>query len=268
MGLDVSLAERAHKEASDLHEKAWDEWYERFKDTPDDDPEKVAAKAAIPPYESRPDVPSERYPEHLFNRRYLRSSYNPGGFNHAVPDFLGSAGSSEYPHERGSLYWIFEPVLTDPDEYTHELTEATIPALEAAKARALQVADELRKCDPLRTMSESLMLGDRDHMWHTPPTEAEVLAWYREEKARNANQPSPFGEGYSNAKGLVLGFSEGTEVLALAVGRSPLGHPAAIAVYRADVTSYVESAEITAEFCDEAIMLIRRDGAAFMHWSG
>ena len=109
------------------------------------------------------DVVSEKYPEHLFNRRYLRSSYNGGGYNRAVPDFLADP---DRPAAYGSLDWIFEPVRVEPDEYETELTEALIPALEQAKARA------------------------------------------------------------------------------------------------------IEAAEITAEFCDEAIMLIRRDGSAFMHWSG
>jgi len=42
-------------------------------------------------------------------------------------------------------------------------------------------------------------------------------------------------------------------------------------VYRASdggFDSYVQAAEITAEFCDEAIALIERDGSCEMSWSG
>ena len=265
MGLDVYLYEKAEEESSNASEKAWDEWYERFKDVPNDDEAKVAARDALRQSSGPTGVPSERYPEHLFNRRYLRSSYNGGGFNHAVPEFLGTVGDAAYPLERGSLYWIFEPVRGGSDEYSFELSDGSIAALEEAKGRALQVADELRKCEPLRTIDASCILGSQEHMWSSPPSEAQVLAWYREEKAHHAEHSI---EGwFGTAKGMVFGFTEGVEVLALTVGRGVLGEPTAIAVYRGDASSYIESAEITAEFCDEAIALIRRDGAVFMHWS-
>lgn len=258
MGLDVYLYERAHEEANNAHSKAWDEWYERFQDVAEADAEKVAAKAAIPSYESAADVPSERYPQHLFNRRYLRSSYNGGGFNRAVPDFLAD--------QDVTLNWIFEPVMGSSEEYSFEMSEASIPALEEAKKRALSIADRLRTCDPLRTMDATAMIGLADHLWSDLPNDDQALAWYREEQARPA---TPSGEGwYSSAKGTVFGFDKGQEILALTVGRDILGRPCALAVYRGDASSYIESAEITAEFCDEAVMLIRRDGGVFMHWSG
>lgn len=260
MGLDVYLYERAREEANDAHSNAWEEWYERFKDVADNNAEKIAAKAAIPPYESAAEVPSERYPQHLFNRRYLRSSYNGGGFNRAVPDFLADRDVT--------LNWIFEPVIGSSEEYSFEMSEASIPALEEAKKRALSIADRLRTCDPLRTMDASGMIGPPDHLWDGLPTGDDALAWYREEQARNAAAPLVDEGWYSSAKGTVFGFDKGQEILALTVGRDILGRACALAVYRSDASSYIESAEITAEFCDEAVMLIRRDGGVFMHWSG
>lgn len=264
MGLDVYLYARAEREASDAHNVAWETWYEQYKDAPDDDPEKVAARDAIPPYSGPSDVPSEKHPGHLFNRRYLRSSYNGSGYNRAVPDFLADP---DRPSEYGSLNWIFAPVRVGEDDA--ELTEASIPALEQAKARAIEAAEALRKCDPLRVMDATAMFGAADHLWVDLPTDDQVLAWYREEKARNASATYQPDGWYSTAKGTVFGFDKGADVLALTLGKDILGRPCAMAVYRSTaLDSYVESAEIAAEFCDEAIMLVRRDGSAFMSWSG
>lgn len=265
MGLDIYIYERAHHDQNERHEREWSALYERKDAGEITEAEYDELRKQITQYASHADAPSERYPDHLFNRRYLRSSYNGGGFNHAVPDFLATSTDTEYPNARGSLYWIFEPMGREWDGDEGILTAADIDNLRASKARALEVADELRKCDPLRVMSEGIMIGPAEHMWHKPPTEAEVLAWYRAEKA---NLDRPRDGGYSNAKGTVFGFEKGLEVLAVAVGSRSILGPAAILVYRQDVSSYVESAEITAEFCDEAIALIERDGSCYLSWSG
>ncbi|WP_433233936.1 hypothetical protein [Actinomadura nitritigenes] len=257
MGLDVYLYTRQQAEANGRYEEAVNAFYER-EDWPSEERDK--ARAALPAYESRTNVPSEKHPDHLFNRRYLRSSYNGSGFDAAVPEMVGA--------DHG-LYWIFEPVRLD-DDYEIELTEADIPGLETAKARALTVADELRACDPLRTCEASAFFGSQEHMWSDLPTEEQVLAWYREERERNSERDD-FDGGYSNAKGMVFGFKKGMEVLAATVGKNIIGQPAAILVFRLGdeaKQSYVASAEITAEFCDEAIALIRKDGSCSMHWSG
>lgn len=263
MGLDVYLVSKDEKAYDDAHEAAFDAWWETAKDL-DEEARKASREAAnLPPFQGRKDVPSERFPEHLFNRRYLRSSYNGSGFDRAVPDFTG---------QDHGLYWIFESVRGDADEYEFELTEGSVKALEEAKQRALDVAEQLRTCDPIRAESASAMRGRADHLWSDLPTEAEVLAWYREEKAKHAErEKTPFGEGYSTAKGTVYGFTKGIEVLAVTSGRASLfGDPQAMVVFRVKpeaLESYVQSAEITAEFCDEAIALIRKDGSAFLHWS-
>lgn len=209
-------------------------------------------------------VRSERYPDHLFNRRYLRSSYNGGGFNRAVPDFLSTADGGAYPGQEGSLYWIFEPMGREWDGDEGALTADDVPKLAECKARALDVAERLRKVDPLRVEEIGNFL--------VQPTmrQQDFLAWYRKEKAKREGKPSPFdSEGYSCREGTVFGFAKGMEVLAITVGLGTFGEPAALIVYRSEaIDSYVESAEITAEFCDEAISLIERDGSAHISWSG
>lgn len=279
MGLDVYLYERAEQEASAAHSTAWDDWYARFGERSDDDAAATQSKlehemgilgheadcsecvhAAIPADVTSSDVPSRRYPGHLCNRRYLRSSYNSSGFNRAVPDFLADPDAT--------LNGIFAPVLGDSDEYSFGLTDASTAALDQAKGNALIVADRLAKCDPLRVMEATAMIGPPNHLWSDLPTDDEVLAWYRSEKESSADRAWLADGGYSTAKGGVLGFAKGQEVFAMTLGKDVLGRACAMAVYRGDVSSYIESAEIIAEFCDEAVMLIRRDGAVFMHWSG
>lgn len=305
MGLDIYLVSREHQAAENAHEKAYNEAYARFYDEDGTLREGCTeeqwdeARRALPPYPTSPDekTPSTAYPEHYCNRRYLRSSYNEGGFNRAVPDMTGT---------NHDLYWIFDPVIGDDnDEYEWVLNDELISALEQCKERALQVAGELRDCDGLRTTTVNSMLGSAEHMWHELPTEEQALAWYREEKDKVDQRPAQWlakhpGEelpdwvtedhGYSNAKGEIYGFESGLEVLGAVLGANPLakfsaalgtntmGHqlgalPIPILIYRLNKETegfkyYVEEAEIAAELCDEAIALIKADGKCYLHWSG
>lgn len=263
MGLDIYLSGNDDHLKMAEHEAAWEAWYEKWKDVPDDDLGKRASREEIPPYPGHRDVPSRRYPEHLFNRRYLRSSYNTSGFNRSVPDLTGT------DHD---LYWVFDPLgdrIDSGDDV--RLTAADAALLEQCRDRALTVTEELRTSDRLRVESFTSMIGEGvDHMWPAPPTTGEVLAWYRQERDRDRKVPPGYGEGYGCAKGTVFGFTEGAEVLAVTVGRDVRASPAAILVFRVDeetLTSYVQSAEITAEFCDEAIDLIAADGSCYLMWS-
>lgn len=203
---------------------------------------------------SHEDVPSIKHPGHLFNRRYLRSSYSSGGFNSAVPDFIG---------EDSSLYWIFEGL--GADEYDVALTAESVPLLEQAKERAQSVVQRLKTCDRLRAEAMGQPItGGAAHQWSELPSSEAVLDWYREEVKREA----PFSS-YSSAKGIV--FREGFTVLAITMGKGILGEASPVVVYRAEpetVDSYIASAEIVAEFCDEALALIERDGSAYIGWSG
>lgn len=263
MGLDVYLYERKAAEAKKLHFEATDAFYERPDYAELTEEQRKEARAALPPYVSHEDVPSEKYPDHLFNRRYLRSSYNAGGFNSAVPDMIG---------EDHGLYWVFEPMGREWDGDEGFLTMEDVPKLRECRERAEQVAAELRKCDPLRTSAETPIFGAEAHLWSDLPTEEQVLDWYRAEKAQNSGRTSPFGgNGYTTAKGAVFGFESGIEILALTLGRDIIGRPAAVMVYRLSTEtrdSYIQSAEITGEFIDEAIQLIERDGSAYISWSG
>lgn len=284
MGLDIYLISREQHAAEERHEREWEACYNKYHKENGDFREGVTqeqydeARKQVPEWPSRSDaeVKSRQHPECYSNRRYVRSSYNDSGFNSAVPEMIGV--------DHG-FYWIFEPVIGDnPEPYHTDLTEEHIPRLEQAIERARQVAQEIRNCDGLQTMTAGPILGSNTHQWREPPSEKQVLDWYREE----AKRQNTSGGGYSNAKGLVLGFDEGFEILALTVSANPLARfsagllmntvganigalPQAIAVYRmSDDTkkSYIDTAEVVAEFCEEAIELIKSDGGAVMSWSG
>jgi hypothetical protein len=275
MGLDIYLEDRAYKQRSDAREKASEQHWKEWGDKPDS-PEKAAANEKVPPFEMPAEVPSTKYPEHLCNRRYLRSSYNSSGFNRAVPDMIG------LPHD---FYWIFEPVIGNDPPYETKLDREQMVPLAQVRGRALEVAQEIRDCDPLRTETATGMVSPTvEHLWSVPPTAEQVLDWYREEKAKREEQIAKAkaegaaekdwrlrNYGYSNAKGQILGFETGLEVLAITSGRDVLGQPAAVFVYRlSDKTKqhYVATAEIVAEFAEEAIALIKRDGECYLSWSG
>lgn len=261
MGLDIYLRTSNYAAASDARDQAWNEVYDSGRWNEMNEQEKDAWRAANPWPESG-ETASEQYPDHLFNRRYLRSSYNGGGFNHAVPSLLGSPTDETYPNQRGSLYWIFEPMGREWDGDEGTLTADDVDKLRESKARALQVADELRKSDRLRVMTAS------PNMFSEPPTttDDEALAKYREAVAAGRIRPDGW---WSNAEMDV--FGEGLTVLAAIPGKATFGIPGVHLIYRqADegFESYIQSAEIVAEFCDEALGLIERDGSCSMSWSG
>lgn len=259
MGLDIYLYEKAHHEQNERHEREWDNLWERKERGEITEAEYDEQRKTITQYASHADVPSETNPRHLFNRRYLRSSYNESGFNRV-------AESACNGHD---LYWIFEPIGVEFDGWDGMLGPGHVEPLMRCRDRATSVAAEFRKWDRLRVAEfDGPMLGAPEHMWDKPPSKDEVLAWGREELSREHSMPG----GYSTAKGTV--FPDGFELLAITVGRPEFGFrggAAAFGVYRANdesIESYVESALITAEFCDEALMLIKRDQSAYMSWSG
>jgi hypothetical protein len=265
MGLDIYLYTKDRAAADAEREHAWDEVYDSGRWNAMSDEEKDAWRLEHPYPDRDTDTASRRYPDHLFNRRYLRSSYNGAGFNHAVPQMIGSSGDGEtYPNERGSLYWVFEPMGREWDGDEGTLTVEDIPKLAASKARALEVADALRKSDRLRVLTVS------PNMFSAPPqhTDDDALRMYREHIA--ARQPDHDDDGWYMTRDLEV-YGAGLTILCAVAGKATFDIPGVHLIYRAGVDgyeSYIQSAEITAEFCDEAIFLIERDGSCSLSWSG
>jgi hypothetical protein len=257
MGLDITLHSRAECEQNERHDREWNALWGRKERGEITEQQYEELCKGIPPWASATSVPSERHPDHLCSRRYLRSSYGEGGFNRSVLDMTG---------QDHGFYWIFEPLGREWGVDEVELTAADIPALREAQKRAEEVAGELRRCDPLRATKISALFGAAEHLWGGPPTTDEALRWARDELGR---EPAAIFDSYSTGKGAV--FKSGLEVLAVTVGRDILGSPAAILVCRLDpetVEHYVATAEIAAEFCEEAIGLIEREFSCRLSWSG
>lgn len=265
MGLDVSLYERKQAEQSDKHWAEWEALFARKEAGELTDEEWDVQRKLITPDSDRTrdaEVKSDTNPEHMFTRRYLRSSYNSGGFNSVAENFGG--------HD---LYWIFEPLQMDFEDVDGWLREDDIEGLRLCRERALQVADEIANWDRIMVAEfHGPILGDAAHLWDKLPTKEQVLEWGREELTKEKNDLFGSG-GYSTAKGSV--FSDGFELLAItlgedryAFGRAPV---TAYGIYKSNdenTAFYEEAARITAEFCEEAIALIQRDGSVQMSWSG
>lgn len=258
MGLDIYLYEKTAREQNARHDAEWEALWERrdkgeITETEYDDLRKTITQCA-----SHEDVQSETEPGHLFNRRYLRSSYNGGGFNRAVPALVGA--------DHG-LYWIFEPMGREWDGDEGVLTEDDIPRLAESKARAQQVADEIQKSDGLRVLSLSPNPFAGTDFLETSDDDA--LAQVRAKVAEGHGAVDD-GEWWGSLNFDWFGGS--LEVVATVWGGATFGGgPALHVVYKGSDEgrqSYVNSALITAEFCDEAVTLIRRDGSAYMSWSG
>lgn len=273
MGLDISLYSLERQQQYDKHDAEWNALWERKDRGEITEDQYDELRKTITPYPDSDSHPSEKYPDHLFNRRYLRSSYNDSGFNHAVPDFLATAGGEKYPEARGSLYWIFEPMGREWDGDDGRLTEVDMPLLRECGKRAQSVADELRSSDRLRVMTISAnQLGGPDFL---KIDDARALELVRERLA-DQTRASKIDDGEWWSSRDIHWFGGSLKVVAAIPGAekqffSDQPWPATHLVYQAQDDGfefYVQSAEITAEFCDEAIALIERDGGAYISWSG
>lgn len=268
MGLDIYLDTIENREQNKRHEEEWNALYDRKDRGEITEAEYDELRKAITPYASHVDRPSETNPGHLFNKRYLRSGYNSGGFNHAVPNFLATTTGDEYPNERGSLYWIFEPMGREWDGDDGLLTETDIPKLIECRKRAEGIAAELANSDRLRvlTVSPNQLMGPE---W-LDIDEGKALALVREKATEYGDRKGWWTNrdmGWFGGTLNVIAMVPGGQKQFLRDGRWPCVH----VIYRADAEgfeSYVESARIVVEFCDEAIALIEKDGSAELSWSG
>lgn len=262
MGLDIYLEPAAVAEANRRHYSIWEEDAEGNCLGVTMTEEERKAHDEANPYISHKDVPSERYPDHLFNRRYLRSSYNSDGFNNVVPEILGPTNEGD----RGSLYWIFEPMDRDWNNGDDKdpLTVEDIPKLQECRKRASEIVDELATSDRLRVETVS------PNMFNAPPQHSsdDALRIYREHVAERPGVPVGW---YSTMGGDLNVYGDGLRVVAAIPGRDTFGGPAVHLLFKARdeaFDSYLQSAEIVVEFIDEAIMLIERDGSCAISWSG
>lgn len=215
-----------------------------YKDRTDEANEQLRAEQAKRQAEIDRDFASRVHPEHTTsNRRYLRSSYNGGGFDAVVKNLVGR-----------DLAYIFEP----PEDYEWEPTKED---LALARKRAEEVRDALTTTIDLRVSTESatsLFAGQ------SLVTEERVLGIVRDELARE--RPHFIGGSYSNSKGAFY-LDKPLEVIALVPGVDVFGKPAIHVVCRPDEDNskyYRDMADVVIEFIDEALAMERPQ----ISWSG
>lgn len=256
MGLDIYTYTKAQHEVQEAHNAKWAHMEERDWDTIPQEERDLYFKeqGALP---GSDDVPSKDFPDNINNRRYLRSSYNRGGFNAIVPEVTN--------REDFTYYGIFEP-LGDLSTYLIEVTDSF--RVEECKRRAEEVvaALEALKGSPIYRVNSERALSLRPDDTNGVLTSEQALDMWR----TALNEPSPHGWGWSNAHGSFFGPDEPLRVVAAIAGKDILGGPCVHLVYQLDElhSSYLESAKIVVEFCDELLDLVKQDGAAYIHWSG
>lgn len=191
------------------------------------------------------DIPSEKYPEHMCKRNYLRSSYNGGGFNSVVRNLIDE-----------DLYTIFAPIGANLDEYELRPTDEQ---LQASRVNAEQVLETLRNAPRLGvTFERAVSLRPQDGI---VTSEEAALATYILETTRDKQ---PFGDGgWSNARG-VFYPTEPLEVHGILPGRGILGDIGVYLVFKKDLDWYIQMCEIVIEFIDEALSHPERT----VRWSG
>ena len=273
MGLDVYLNTVERSKAQEAYSKAWEEAYESGWDDLTDEEKKAFREKW--PWPSQEDVPSQTNPEHLFNKAYLRSSYNEGGFEAVVPPWLAKPADEEAeeqesgvtnPENYGSLAWIFEPVRSlEPSDYDIQLAFEHVPYLHECHARAAEVArglGALRETGALKVSQLAAPFPGREL------TKQEAITFAQDALSRQA-----FGGdgGWTNGIGTYFG-KEGLQVIAAIPAKRQYGFdPMYYLVYRAsqdDLQWYHEAALIVGEFINYAIELVERDGSAELVWSG
>ena len=196
----------------------------------------------------------------MFNRRYFRSSYNQTVFYQAVPLLLDDP--------KTTLNSLFSPVFPPNFDFGDYIiwTSSDIDGLINIAVSANEIAERLKNCDKLVVSSVNSMISNSvKHFWQKPPNRDEALSWVRSELAEFKDY-----ESYSAAKGAI--FADGITIVGVVSSVSDfMSEPKTHLVYRMDdevLQTYVDSAKIVAEFCEEAISLIESDGSCVVSWSG
>lgn len=193
------------------------------------------------------DELSEKHPEHICNKGYLRSSYNESGFNNFVGNLIGM-----------DLYTVFEP-LGEPDE-NGELHPISSRLL-SCRLNALKLLNELKAADsvcvdsipaaPPKGTQPKAQTGAKDAI-NFYREEVKKMRDSQKEAAEKGLSPDMRFGNYSNSVGYF--FLATPEIVRGAIGGvDVLNRPCVHLICEADKTFYVEMAEILVEFIDRAM---------------
>lgn len=184
-------------------------------------------------FDETQNAKSTKYPDHLCGTRYLRSSYNSGGFNSRVRDLLGE-----------DLYTVFEV----GDRYEWEPTQ---DELKAARERAVKLVDRIKAVERPLAAFDVFNFGDG------VGSDAEAIKVTQEQLAKD----NAFGGGWSCREGTF--YPDGMKVIGFVPGKA-YGRETVYIVHEVDLEWYVQMAEIVVEFIDTALAMT----SPRIHWSG
>lgn len=253
MGLDITLYTVEQQELNEAYYAKYDEDFDEDALTPEEKAEREVLEEKY--WKSNgEDHKSKEFPDNINTRRYLRSSYNDSGFNRVVPN---ATGNEAFTYEG-----IFAP-LWDSEGYgvgwvddldkvaeVRKNAVAAVEALEQLKGKAVRRSMDVTVVNPFNAQIPTT-------------SEDEALALANEQ----LDKPNPFGGGWSSSEGLFL--PDGINVVAVIPGQSIIGALSVHVIYEEPVhESYLESAKVLVEFVDELANLIKKDGRAYISWSG
>lgn len=200
------------------------------------------------------DIKSDKYPDHLCNKRYLRSSYNEGGFNSKVHNLIGWDLYKVFGIDYNAIEQTPGWVDYDDEKDTGGYWCPTLDQLTEALARAQECETLLGMVDEGYGVSTVMITSDPKEITCTE----DALSLFKKRKAEWTEQEDKrFGGSYSCAEGSFF-LDEGMEVAGVIPGYTVLGMPAVYLVYKLtdeDIGWYKQMSEIVVEFCKEAIRL-------------
>jgi hypothetical protein len=261
MGLDVYLyhydnyekISAMHKEHEQKKEALWDVGKE-YDDLTEEEKSDIRNKGiAIDqeygmkdycmPGETKIEIDSSKYPDHMFKVGYFRSSYNDSGFEAVIEAIAG-----------GGLRIIFRA----SDEY--EFKPDWADARERAVSLLSLIEKNIKEKGALRCYATSSYSFFEKSL---PGSPKEALAIWDEEQAKE----HAFDGGYSNSKGEFYP-KEPISVKALIPGRQ-YGSPCVYIIFepKEGLDWYVHALEIVIETIDYVLAQPDKD-KYYLHWSG
>lgn len=176
-------------------------------------------------------VPSETNPEHMWNKTYLRSSYNQAGFNRVTKNLTGM-----------DLYSVFE-LSDNPREDEHGVVHVDF---QAARGRAVALVNKLLSSD--RLYVTTLVADPFEGRLKISPREAV-------EKFRQVRDGQPAdSREFSTRDGMF--FLDGLQIYGIVRGGGVAGLPAVHVIHECDDFDwYLEASRILVEFIEYALTL-------------
>lgn len=184
-------------------------------------------------------VPSEKHPDHLFSKTYLRSSYNDGGFNRTIYNNIGI-----------TLEDIFEPCTrSEVDVYALQPTEME---LFMCRENANNAYKKFMNSDKVKAVSVSDLSDGAT-------TLEEAMELYRQEIKSGYNGFS----SYSNQHGMFF-IKDPAKVRAIIPGQTMTGRMGVHVLMDMETAFYEQAFEVLIEFIDHALTMTKPT----LLWSG